>query len=196
MKVKFDGLVLFKLFSGTPRGDAHAFQIEVINRLFTTKTTDGKENLMTIIAGYAPESFPDAYDLETQLSKLFDSEKAMTLQDMLSKTDQIVSKFKSTRNSFIAVSKEAVLVSEDLFVTKMIQFFTEAQPRVDQLSKLSKKTETNYIETTKFFLCDDRYPAGESINFIRMWTAFVRELLGSLPDPEAEEEQDEQEGHT
>jgi transcription elongation factor GreA-like protein len=107
---------------------------------------------------------------------VFIAQKQMGVADMMNKVNQIQSRFGSAKQSFIAVSTEAVQVAEDQFLTKMIQFFGDAESRVDKLQRLCAKVVTQYQELTKYFMCSERYDVKNSNEFFAIWTTFVDSL--------------------
>jgi len=169
------------LNEGTTRGDAQAFEIEAIGRLLTTKSSDGTESMLAVICESLLKTFPDLALIESEFSVLFQVEKGMSLQDILSKIQQIASSFNAAQTMFVSVSRESVAVTEDLFVTKMIQFFGEAQVRLEMLQKTASAAETSFSQLTRYFLCEDKFPASESSAFFRLWSGFAKDVISCLP---------------
>jgi hypothetical protein len=64
----------------------------------------------------------------------------------------------------------------------MIQFFGDAESRVEKLQRLCSKTATQYQDLTKYFLCSERYDIKNSNEFFAIWTGFVESLAKYLPE--------------
>lgn len=159
------------------RENAAAFQIDVINRLYSTKTTDGTSNLLSYIAHSIVQAHPEVKNLAKELAPVEEVIKLMTLQDISLTFTKLKSKFGDLERKANSVGHFS---EDDMFHEHSDRFFKENVAKIEVLKVTSTKAAEIYEETKKYFMCGKKYSPSESTDFFTLFNSFANDFVKTL----------------
>ncbi|SPQ99930.1 unnamed protein product (mitochondrion) [Plasmodiophora brassicae] len=164
---------------GTNRGQADAFNLDVLNRLENSKSANSSTNLLQYIAKVCHTARPGVRSL------LSDLEKSVGAASTNGNLNELESKVTSLAAAMKKVKADAELVTKcgpgDKFQSRMADFFDASASDLKALEALRKKAVDAYNGTVSYFLANKDFDATSSSSFFGTFVTFARRFNGALP---------------
>jgi len=132
------------LNGGTKRGQADGFKIDFLSKISGVKTTDGKSNLLAVVAKLTKDEIPPSEELKKRFDAVLSSGSIPDIEELKRNANRLCGLFKTTKKTIESVKKTTEGNITDKFGDTMDRFVKEKRMLFERLLMQSLKADTSY----------------------------------------------------